>query len=106
MDQALNEFGLSHRDMNEIFRILQTCPEITRVHIFGSRAKGTFHNGSDIDLAIMNDGIDLGSVQMLSALFRESSLPYAVDLVDYAQLKHSEFREHIERVGKLFYYRL
>ena len=101
--QDLNEFELSSRDMEEIYRILQTCPEITCVHIFGSRAKGTFHKGSDIDLAIMNKGVDFSKIRKLSSQFQESALPYTVDLVDFTELKHPEFSEHIERVGRIFY---
>ena len=105
MKQDLNQYGLSERDMAEIFRILQSQPEIARVHIFGSRAKGTYHSGSDIDLAIMNEGAGFAVIQRLSEQFSESSLPFVVDLVDYTQLSHAEFKEHIDRVGKLFFER-
>ncbi len=105
MNQDLNEYGLSVRDMAEIFRILQSQPAIARVHIFGSRAKGSYHAGSDIDLAIMNKGAGFVVMQRLTEQFRESSLPFVVDLVDYTQLSHAEFKAHIDRVGKLFFER-
>jgi predicted nucleotidyltransferase len=103
MDQLLNEFGLSAREMNEVFRILLAHPQITRVFVFGSRAKGTFHTGSDLDLAIMNDDVDPKIVDKVIGAFNESSLPFSVDLVQYHALTHDSFKSHIDRVAKVFY---
>ena len=103
MDHILNEFGLSSREMNEVFRVLRAYPQITLVHIFGSRAKGTFHKGSDIDLAIMNGDVDTKIVEQLNSAFDESSLPFTVDLVQYHKLTNDSLKAHIDRVGKVFY---
>jgi predicted nucleotidyltransferase len=103
MGHILNEFGLSSREMNEVFRILRAYPQITLVHVFGSRAKGTFHKGSDIDLAIMNGDVDPKIVDQLNADFNESSLPFTVDLVQYHKLTNDSLKDHIDRVGKVFY---
>ena len=53
-----NKFGLTERDMQTIQDIFNKYPEVEVVHIFGSRAKGTFKIGSDVDLALMNTGIN------------------------------------------------
>jgi len=105
MDHILNEFGLSSREMNEAFRVLHAYPKITLVHVFGSRAKGTFHKGSDIDLAIMNGDADPKIVDQLNADFNESSLPFSVDLIQYHTLTNDSLKAHIDRVGKVFYQR-
>jgi predicted nucleotidyltransferase len=52
-----NSFGLTERDRITIERIFKKYPEITQVHLFGSRAKGTFKRGSDIDLAIITETV-------------------------------------------------
>jgi len=101
----MNQFGLTDREMNEVLRILADCPLVQRVLIFGSRAKGTFHQGSDIDLAIMNEGMSDGDVKSLMNRFSESSIPLNVDLVDYSKLTHEAFKSHIDRNGKLFFAR-
>ena len=103
MDHILNEFGLSSREMNEVFRVLRAYPQITLVHIFGSRAKGTFHKGSDIDLAIMIGDVDPKIVDQLNSAFSESSLPFTVDLIQYHTLTNDSLKDHIDRVGKVFY---
>ncbi len=56
MNNLSNKFGLTDRDIQTIHDILYKYPEVSLVHIFGSRAKGTSKPGSDIDLAIMNKG--------------------------------------------------
>ena len=47
-----NNFGLSARTINELLNYFKSKSEIELVKIYGSRAKGSFHNGSDIDFAI------------------------------------------------------
>lgn len=95
--------GLTKRDLDSIVGIIRRYPEVLLVHLFGSRAKGTFKAGSDIDLAIMNEGVSASTVAKLKADFEESSLPYLVDLVYYPTLRHAEMRDHIDRVGVLLY---
>ncbi len=101
----LNSFGLSARDLKTIIDIFYQYPSVERVHIFGSRAKGGYHAGSDIDLAIMNAGLDELTLTRVSGEFAESSLPYKVDLVNYHSIDNPAFVDHIDRVGKLFYAR-
>ena len=50
-----NKFGLPQRTIGVILDFFKTKPEIEKVVIYGSRAKGTFKNGSDIDFAIWTD---------------------------------------------------
>ncbi len=94
-----NRFGLTARDMTTIFDVLGNYPEIKTVVVFGSRAKGTYSSGSDIDLAIMDGGIDETVQIRLNEDFSESCLPYFVDLIFYADLDNVDLKGHIDRVG-------
>ena len=70
-------FGLRQQDLDEIIRTLQKFSLIEEAIIFGSRAKGTFKKGSDIDIAIKEKGIDHELVASLSFLLNEeSAMPY------------------------------
>lgn len=95
-------FGLSEKDRNIILYILKKFTEIRTVRIFGSRAKGNYKRGSDIDLAVMDPVEDriLGKIQ---SEFEDSNLPYRVDILCYPGLTHPELKEHIDRVGIVFY---
>lgn len=96
-----NSFGLTTRDMKTIQNILKKYPIVKKVNVFGSRAKGNFKKGSDIDLAIMNESVSEDVILKLITDFEESSLPYRVDIVNYPTLTDSTLKEHIDRVGKL-----
>jgi len=98
--QTLLPYGLNEQDEQTIFGIFKKYPEVENVLIFGSRAKGVFHNGSDIDLAIDGDHVTFKTLQQIKSDFEESSLPYRVDLFDMQRIEHVALKEHIQRVGK------
>lgn len=99
----LNKFGLTPRDMSTIEDIFKNYPTIEEVYLFGSRAKGNYKLGSDIDLSIMNKSVTNEQLMKLKADFTESSLPYEVDVVLYEQITNPDFIQHINRVGIPFY---
>lgn len=82
----------------EIVRsILQKHVPQHAVWAFGSRAKWTAKEYSDLDLAIITDKpLSLDTSASLSDDFSESDLPYKVDVVDWATTGES-FRKIIER---------
>lgn len=98
-----NVFGLTERDLQTLRNVFAAYPEVEEVRIFGSRAKGNYHKGSDVDLAVMNEGVSVKSIRTITALLSESSLPYRVDLVNFPALSYPDFIEHINRVGRLIY---
>ena len=95
----MNDFGLSERTINELLRYFKTKPEIEKVLIYGSRAKGTYKNGSDIDFAILEN---IDAVKISSEL-DELSTPYKFDVTDYNNLTHEGLKNSIKNDGKLFY---
>lgn len=66
--------------------------------LFGSRAKGNYKKGSDIDIAVKGP-VEKDALAQLIMAFDESLLPYFVDVVVYANLENEALREHIDRVG-------
>ncbi|MBV5342872.1 nucleotidyltransferase domain-containing protein, partial [bacterium] len=98
------DFGLRQQDLNEIVHLFHTFPAIEEAILFGSRAKGTFKKGSDIDIAVRGKGIDYQIVTTLSYLLNEeSSMPYFFDIVHLDSLSDQELRAHISRVGQRIY---
>jgi len=47
-----SDYGLLKNDLIKICRVFQQFPQIHKVIIFGSRAKGNFRSSSDIDMTI------------------------------------------------------
>ncbi len=100
----LNQFGLSEEATKWILRTIHVFPEIEEVIIFGSRAKGTYKPGSDIDLAIKGNFLEFNYPERLRTMLQDGLyLPYFFDVVDYSKITNSNLKEHIDRVGKIFY---
>lgn len=100
------DFGLQQQDLHEITSILSKFPAIDEALLFGSRAKGTFKKGSDIDIAIKGKGINYEIVAALSFLLNEESTsPYFFDIVHFDDISEKELLEHIKRVGQCIYTR-
>lgn len=99
------EFGLPDATLAAIRRILAGFPAVTKAVLYGSRAKGNYRLGSDIDLTLFGENLDLRILGEIAAQLEESPIPYQVDLSLWAQLEHAGLREHIERVGVVFYQR-
>ncbi len=97
-------FGLSEADIEYIVGVIAKYKEIKKAVIFGSRAKGNYKAGSDIDIAIYGEDITIDTISSLHSLLEdESPLPYLFDIVDYTHLEHKELKEHIDRVGIVIY---
>lgn len=95
-------FGLNTETLAAIRACLQQHPEIIWAKIYGSRAKGDYERGSDIDLAFSSP-TDC-SADLLDALDNLPT-PYLFDVTHYESLKHKSLKAHIDRVGVMFYER-
>ena len=99
-------FGLPQQDVDEIARVFREFPVVEEAILFGSRAKGTFKKGSDVDIAVKGKGIDHAVVASLSFLLNEdSAMPYFFDIVHFEAISEKELIEHINRVGQCLYSR-
>ena len=85
--------------------VLVRHPSVTRAVLFGSRAKGNFREGSDIDLAL--EGEDLGEREMadIRSKLDDEPIAHRVDLILKKTITYHELLDHIERVGVVFYER-
>ena len=96
-------FGLPPATLDTIRRILVQFPAVKKAVIYGSRAKGTHRPGSDIDLTLFGEALDVDILGHIATLLDESPIPYQVDLSIFEQIEHAGLRDHIERVGQRFY---
>jgi len=87
-------FGLKANELKVIKEILKKENVKTAI-IFGSRAKGNFKKGSDIDLAIIGDERKISYI-----LNEETFLPYFFDVINLDKISNKDLLSHIKRVGK------
>lgn len=99
----MNLFGLQKKDLNEIIRILTTCKKVKSILLFGSRAKGNFSPGSDIDIALKGNALELNDIIEMKVQLDQTSLPYKIDLIIYDRITEPMLKNHIDRVGIQIY---
>ena len=96
-------FGLNNETLEKINKTLSKYPEIDQAVIYGSRAKGNYKPGSDIDLTIKGKDLSLTKLNKICIEIDDLMLPYTFDLSIYHQIDNTDLIEHINRVGKIFY---
>ena len=98
------QYGLSDKTLNTLNSIFHNYSGIKQVVLYGSRAKGNYRNGSDIDLSIKTGGtFTFSDLLHIAGDFDNSSLPYLVDVSIYEKLSNLDLKAHIDRVGKVLY---
>jgi len=97
--------GLPAPAFAAICGVFSRFPALESAVLYGSRAKGNFHPGSDIDLSLHGKGLTTAILADIAEALDELLLPYEFDLSIFATLDHPELRDHIERVGAVFFER-
>ena len=98
-------FGLKNTDIKRIKDVFHLHNKVNEVLIFGSRAMGTERLGSDIDLAVKGEHIDIDDILKIRTQLDELTIAYECDVVNYDVIETPEFKEHIDKHGIVFYQR-
>ena len=99
----MSDFGLPERTLQEMRAIFAKYSKVQKVVIYGSRAIGTHKPGSDIDLTLYGQDLTFNDLNVLAGALDDSSIPYLVDLSIFDALDHVKLKDHIDRVGQVFY---
>lgn len=91
--------GLNPTMTQAVREIIGNDPRVRRVVLFGSRAKGTHREGSDIDLAVFGEGLTQIHAAQWRDELEERLFPWSVDVVVVDSETHRPLLEHIDRVG-------
>jgi predicted nucleotidyltransferase len=97
--------GLSDSTQKKLIQIFEKTPNIDVVILYGSRAKGTYKPGSDIDLTIRSEHMSLSELLKLENEFDDLLLPYKIDVSLFNEIDNPALIDHINRVGVPFYKR-
>jgi predicted nucleotidyltransferase len=101
----MTELGLSPSNIDKIRKVFADYPEVEKVIIYGSRAKGNYKPHSDIDLTLIGERLDLTTQFRIETALDDLLLPYTIDVSIFHQISNPDLIEHIGRVGKTFYER-
>lgn len=102
MADHLFRFGLKESSIQKINHVFSQYPEIEKAVIYGSRAKGNYRHGSDIDITLFGH-LSLKHLSRISTQLDDLYLPYTIDLSLYNDIDTLALIKHIDQVGKIFY---
>jgi predicted nucleotidyltransferase len=81
-------YGLPSATVLRIQEVLSRFPNIDKAVVYGSRAKGTYKTGSDIDLTLYGDTLTMQNLAVISSELDDLLLPYTIDLSLIAMLNN------------------
>ena len=95
--------GLTTTTVARLQSVLALYPEVEKAVLYGSRAKGTYRPGSDIDLTLCGGELNHTLLTRISNELDDLLLPYQIDLSLMSSLSHPALLDHIRRVGLVLY---
>jgi proline iminopeptidase len=95
MSQATKWHGIDCKWWQQITAICNEFPSIERIALYGSRAKNTFHSGSDIDLAIFARDLSQSDFFTLSDRLRQLPIAFGLDIVHWDSLQNNALKDKI-----------
>jgi uncharacterized protein len=98
-------FVLSDPTIEKFQTVFSKYPEIEEVVIYGSRAKGNYREGSDIDITLKGEKVTENIRSKVWLDLDDLNTPYLIDLSVFNSLSSESLVEHINRVGLSFYKR-
>lgn len=97
--------GLTKGDMELLDSVFLSEERVDLVVLYGSRARGTYRSGSDIDLTLKTEVLSTRHLAELEMKMDDLLLPYNMDLSIFRHIDSPGLVEHINRVGVVIYER-
>jgi predicted nucleotidyltransferase len=95
--------GLSTDTIHKIIGVFKKYEEIQRVFLYGSRARGCYKNGSDIDMTLSGPELNLTILQKVENALDDLMLPYKIDISILEEIDNEALLEHIQKEGEILY---
>ncbi len=96
-------YGLKPETIQAMRGVFEKYPAVQQATLYGSRAKGNYRPGSDIDLTLEGEGLDLSTLHKIENDLDDLLLPYKIDLSLLKHIQNPELLDHIRRVGAAFF---
>ncbi|HOH79937.1 MAG TPA: nucleotidyltransferase domain-containing protein [Candidatus Cloacimonadota bacterium] len=95
----MKAYGIYQETWDQILSVLRSESKVREIILFGSRAKGVFKEGSDIDICIKGKDLGYDDLIRLNGLLDELDLPWEIGLLIHDMIDEPMLIEHIARVG-------
>ena len=101
----VGNFGLPSSAVVALRGVFAQNAHVGRAVVYGSRAKGNYRVGSDIDIGLEGSGLTLTDLMHLETALDDLLLPWKIDLSLISQIDNPELLAHIARVGQSLWVR-
>lgn len=91
--------GIAEAHWHLILDVFRKHPQISDIILYGSRAKGNFRQGSDIDIAIKGADIPSHVLTQIDLDYEDLYLPWTLDVRVYNDIRNDALKDHIDRIG-------
>ena len=91
-------YGISQSALDKIKAVLFSMQGVEQVILYGSRAKGNYREGSDIDLTVKGE-LTFDNLVKMSVNLDDLNLPWEIDISLYSQINNKDLLDHIDRIG-------
>lgn len=85
-------FGLTNKTIEMIQNVFSKYKQIDKAILYGSRAKGNYKRGSDIDLTLFGDALSYKILMNIFDDLDELLLPYMIDLSVFSDIDNTQLR--------------
>jgi len=93
-ENELRRFGLKEAKINQIISVFLQYPQIHKVLLYGSQAKGNYRNGSDIDLTLIGD-VSYSQLSSIEDKIDDLLLPYSFDISIFSNIENPDLIDSI-----------
>ena len=95
--------GLTSETVDRIRSVLARFSDVEKAVLYGSRAKGNYKPGSDVDLTLFGSALNASILSRISTALDDLFLPQKIDISIFAKISHADLIDHIRRVGVVLY---
>jgi len=101
----MKKYGVGEKVWGMLHATWASFPQVKRAILYGSRARGDFHEGSDIDIAI--DGPSMTSSEFAKVWNAIDDLPiiYTLDIIHLQSTTNPSLLNAVNQDGKVVYSR-
>jgi predicted nucleotidyltransferase len=98
-------FGIDAKILKSIASVFARHPSIVEARVYGSRARGDFKPGSDLDIALFAPELSFDEFLRVRGELDDLPCLYTLDTVHLDDLKNEGLRKAIRADGQAFYAR-
>ncbi|MDR3705664.1 MAG: nucleotidyltransferase domain-containing protein [Paludibacteraceae bacterium] len=92
-------YGLTDIQLTQLQELFSKHPRVEKVILYGSRAKGNYRKGSDVDITLVGAQLGKTDLNTIETEIDDLLFPFFFDISLLHQISNNDLLEHINRVG-------